>query len=66
MRASGTDMPVAAQTYSILPRMLELIERLLPRYEKRGTVLKAELVCICKCFREHGSSRFEVLFRRMA
>ena len=32
---------VAAQTYSILPRTMELIERLLPCYEKRGTVLRA-------------------------
>jgi hypothetical protein len=33
--------PVAAQTYSITPRTMDLIERLLPSYEKRGTVLRA-------------------------
>ena len=33
--------PVASQTYSITPRTLVLIERLLPTYKKRGTVLRA-------------------------
>jgi len=32
---------VASQTYSITPRTLDLIERLLPSYVKRGTVLRA-------------------------
>jgi hypothetical protein len=41
IRDDGGSVPVAAQTYSILPRTLDLIERLLPCYEKRGTVLKA-------------------------
>ena len=33
--------PVHAQIYSITPRTLDLIEQLLPSYDKRGTVLRA-------------------------
>jgi hypothetical protein len=33
--------PVASQTYAITPRTVDLIERLLPWYKKRGTVLRA-------------------------
>ena len=40
-RVKENHEPVAAQTYSITPRTLDLIERLLPDYEKRGTVLRA-------------------------
>jgi glucose-6-phosphate-specific signal transduction histidine kinase len=36
-----SDEKVASQTYSITPRTLDLIERLLPSYKKRGTVLRA-------------------------
>jgi hypothetical protein len=39
--AGKVRIPVVAQSYSILPRTVELIERLLPCYEKRGTVLRA-------------------------
>lgn len=35
------ESPVVGQTYSITPRTLALIERLLPKYKKRGTVLRA-------------------------
>lgn len=34
-------VPVEGKTYTILPRTLELIERLLPTYENRGNVLRA-------------------------
>jgi len=40
-RVKENHEPVAAQTYSITPRTLDLIEQLLPSYEKRGTVLRA-------------------------
>src|ERR1700730_2813494 len=40
-KVKNNHVPVAAQTYSITPRTLVLIERLLPKYEKRGTVLRA-------------------------
>jgi DNA-binding NtrC family response regulator len=36
-----TGVPVQGQTYTILPRTLDLIERLLPSYENRGNVLRA-------------------------
>ena len=40
-KVANNDQPVASQTYSITPRTLDLIEQLLPSYEKRGTVLRA-------------------------
>jgi glucose-6-phosphate-specific signal transduction histidine kinase len=40
-KVAENSSPVTSQTYSITPRTLELIERLLPSYEKHGTVLKA-------------------------
>jgi hypothetical protein len=36
-----TGVPVEGQTYTILPRTLDLIERLLPSYKNRGNVLRA-------------------------
>jgi hypothetical protein len=44
--------PVASQTYSITPRTLELIERLLPSYEKRGTVLSAVVLVLAQILKE--------------
>jgi len=41
--------PVASKTYSITPRTLDLIERLLPSYEKRGTVLRAVVQILQEC-----------------
>ena len=40
---------VASHTYSITPRTLYLIERLLPSYEKRGTVLRAVVKVLGEC-----------------
>ena len=40
-RVEENHSPVVGQTYSITPRSLALIERLLPKYKKRGTVLRA-------------------------
>lgn len=40
-RVEPSGEPVASQTYSITPRTLHLVEKLLPYYEKRGTVLRA-------------------------
>jgi hypothetical protein len=40
-RVEENQHPVIGQTYAITPRTLELIERLLPKYKKRGTVLRA-------------------------
>ena len=40
-KVAANDGPVSSQTYSITPRTLDLIEQLLPCYEKRGTVLRA-------------------------
>ena len=39
-KVAANDGPVSSQTYSITPRTLDLIEQLLPCYEKRGTVLE--------------------------
>jgi hypothetical protein len=44
--------PVASQTYAITPRTLELIERLLPSYEKRGTVLSAVVLVLVQILKE--------------
>jgi hypothetical protein len=43
---------VASQTYSITPRTLDLIERLLPSYEKRGTVLAAVALVLTQVLQE--------------
>ena len=40
-KVTASGEPVASQTYSITRRTVDLIERLLPNYEKRGTVLRA-------------------------
>jgi hypothetical protein len=40
-KVAANGEPVASQTYSITPRTLDLIERLLSSYEKRGSVLRA-------------------------
>jgi hypothetical protein len=40
-RVEENQHPVIGQTYAITPRTLELVERLVPKYKKRGTVLRA-------------------------
>jgi hypothetical protein len=40
-KVAANGEPVTSQTYSITPRTLDRIEKLLPCYEKRGTVLRA-------------------------